>query len=144
MDSFKINFKTSHTFKKIINGDTIEYYATEEDCSCAYLSVLELNLKKLDLQKLTVRDKFLELSTEKFQTYPIQYGKDSTYYDDKYGLRQGYQDFKPIKGLILRRHYLDDQLIRTEVLNLKRLVVFTTNDHFEAYEYINSKELKPN
>ncbi len=142
-DSIQLNFNSTGNSTKIIDGDTLMYFDIEEDCTCAYSATLKLKLQELDIKKLMVNGKFLELTDEKFKTFPIWYSKDSTFYNDKYGLRQGHKDFQTRNGFLLRTYYLNGEPKRHEVLNSKLKIVFSSKSFADAKDYIDSKDINP-
>lgn len=81
------------------------------ECECCYQFVYSISGLNNKLIEVELQSKHIELSSDKYYTYPLQYftyNNDTIGFKDKYGLKQGVFIFKEDEENILQIHYTDD------------------------------------
>lgn len=111
-----VNFIPKATLKKgILKLDLVETGEACE-CFCSYEFVFKIEGIKDDKIEVKFRDKDIELSSERYLTYPIKYkilNGDTINYVNKYGLRQGKWN-RPGDSLMTKSHgeFVDGRLVK--------------------------------
>lgn len=111
-----VDFRPKATLKQGILNLDLEETGEACECSCCYEFAFEVEGIKDEKIKIKFRDKDIELSNERFLTYPIKYkilNGDTINYVDKYGLRQGKWN-KPSDSLMTKTYgeFIDDRLVK--------------------------------
>lgn len=87
-----VDFVPKTTFKKGILDLDFEETGTPCECNCCYEFTYQIKGITDDKIKITFKNKDIEQSDEKFETYPVSFkmlNGDTINYTDKYGLKQG-------------------------------------------------------
>jgi hypothetical protein len=111
-----VKFIPKITFKNGIQDLDFEETGEACECTCCYEFIYQISGVSDEKLKITFRGKEIELSTEKYKTYPVQFkilNGDTINYIDKYGFKQGIWVFSrdSIKVKIFSE-YADDRSIR--------------------------------
>jgi hypothetical protein len=100
----------------------------EEECDCAYDVRIELDVDSF--RSLSIDNHKLELTEERFKTFPIRYfiyQDDTTGYVDKYGLQQGH--YTSVRSnFIVKTFYKDGAHVKCELWDLSGKLVDTDAD----------------
>lgn len=140
-DTLFINTYAIEWQKNVLeNGDAVYEQSQEEECYCAYLLRLEFSLDTLF--NIKINNKNLPVTDEVFQTFDIKYfihDGDTTGYQDKYGLRQGYMVFKNSAG-VFRQYYKDGEFIYCEFYDRNGIVIKKSGDCLEILEATREKK----
>ncbi len=120
-------------------NDTLDLLYTETgvpcDCVCCYQFSYYITGITSKTFKVKLQSKFIELSDEKFKTYPIKYfifNNDTTGYRDKYGLRQGIQVIESGE-YVLETHFKDDIPIKYVRTDKHKNIVKEGFDMFDVF-----------
>ena len=136
-DTIFINTNIIEKQLKILSsGDTINEMLQPEECNCAYLIKMDLNIDTIS--NLKINNKKLPITEERFQTFPIKYftyKNDTTGYDDTYGLRQGYFIFEK-NGYIIKQHFVDNELESCELYNSSGVLLESDSDCDKIYNIL--------
>lgn len=113
---------------ELTNGKRVVILSQPHDCECAYELRLELQVD--DIGGVIFNTKRLELTDERFKTFPIRYfvyKSDTTGYVDKYGLRQGCYLIEK-KDHVLKTYYEDNNCTLVELWDRKKQLIKRSTD----------------
>lgn len=144
-----VNFLPKATMQNEILDLDFQETGDPCECFCCYEFIYEIEGIKNDKISITFKGKEIELTDEKYKTYPIKYriiNGDTVNYIDKYGLRQGvwvwpqdslrktryleYADDTPVK---LVKVYPNGQ-IESEVIREKIVVETDDGIYFDYFQ----------
>jgi hypothetical protein len=147
-----VDFIPKVTLKNGILKLDLQETGEECECFCCYEFAFEVEGIKDDKIKIKFRDKDIELSNEKYLTYPIKYkilNGDTINYVNKYGLKQGKWAFFGADSLMNTGHveFNDDIPVRIvhyhNDKSIKSIESKDENGNYSKYvEYFESGRLK--
>jgi len=121
------------------NSESFIEIPEELDCFCAHIVKMDISIDTI--KNLKINGKKLPITNEIYETYPIlyyTYKTDTTGYEDKYGLRQGYIVLEK-KGFIMKQYFKDNKLIKCEIFTSDGKLLEKGVDCFDTWKKIEKK-----